>query len=352
MEFTRGNILKADTEAVVNTVNCVGVMGRGIAAQFKRMYPENFKVYAAACKRNEVVPGHMFVFETGLLTPPRFIINFPTKRHWRSKSRIEDIEEGLVALAAEVQKRGITSIAIPPLGCGLGGLDWQDVRPLIERAFADLSDVRVVVFEPHKEGQSAKMATTRKAPEMTPGRAVLVGLFERYLAGLMDPSISLLELHKLMYFAQEAGEPLRLKYVKSHYGPYAENLRHVLAAIEGYMLTGYGDGGDEPEKALELVPGVVEQAREALKAHPDTVERFERVSELVTGFETTFGMELLATVHWVMTQEGISEAGALVDAVHAWNSRKQMFSERQIQIAQQTLESKGWLPVPSAPALR
>ncbi|RDV36212.1 hypothetical protein DV096_20035 [Bradymonadaceae bacterium TMQ3] len=186
---------------------------------------------------------------------------------------------------------------------------------------------------------------------MTPERALLIRLFERYLAGLMDPSISLLELHKLMYFAQEAGEPLRLKYVKSHYGPYAENLRHVLAAIEGYMLTGYGDGGDEPEKALELVPGVVEQAREALKAHPDTVERFERVSELVAGFETTFGMELLATVHWVMTQEGISEAGALVDAVHAWNSRKQMFSERQIQIAQQTLESKGWLPAPSAPAL-
>ncbi len=148
MELTRGNILCADVEAIVNPVNCVGVMGRGLAAQFKRAYPANFTSYELACKRGEVAPGKMHVFATGQLTNPRYIVNFPTKRHWRDQSRIEDIEAGLTALVTEVSARGITSIAIPPLGCGLGGLDWSDVRPLIEQACARMPDVRTVMFEP------------------------------------------------------------------------------------------------------------------------------------------------------------------------------------------------------------
>jgi O-acetyl-ADP-ribose deacetylase (regulator of RNase III) len=284
----------------------------------------------------------MFIFETGQLTNPRFIVNFPTKRHWRNKSRIEDIESGLVALTAEVRGRGIKSIAIPPLGCGLGGLNWSDVRPLIERAFATLPEVRTLVFEPNDEGPSDKMATTKEVPKMTPGRAVLVELFEKYLAGLMDPAISLLEVHKLMYFAQEAGEPLRLKFVKAVYGPYAENLRHVLAAIEGYMISGYGDGGEAPEKPLELVPGATDDARAFLNDHPATLERFERVSKLVEGFETSFGMELLATVHWVMAREGARDRG-VIDATHAWNRRKQMFNDQQILLAAKRLGDEGWL---------
>lgn len=342
MEFTKGNILRADTEAIVNTVNCVGFMGRGIAAQFKRAYPANFQAYETACKRKEVVPGRMFMFETGQLTNPRFIVNFPTKRHWRGASRIEDIESGLVALVDEVKQRGIKSIAIPPLGCGLGGLDWNDVRPLIERAFKALPDVHTVVFEPNDAGPSDKMAKTKEVPKMTPGRAVLVSLFEKYLAGLLDPSISLLEVHKLMYFAQEAGETLRLKYVKAPYGPYAENLRHVLTTIEGYMISGYGDGGDTPDKPLELVPGAADDARAFLEGHPDTLERFARVSKLVEGFESSFGMELLATVHWVMKHEGARDRGT-VDAIHAWSLRKQMFTDQQILLAAKRLTDEGWV---------
>lgn len=148
MEFTQGNILRADTEAIVNTVNCVGVMGRGLAAQCKREYPANFDAYQAACKRGELVPGRMFVCETGQPTNPRLIINFPTKRHWRSASRLEDIKAGLVALVAEIHTRALTSIAIPPLGCGLGGLDWNEVRPLIEDSCGGLVGVRVVVYAP------------------------------------------------------------------------------------------------------------------------------------------------------------------------------------------------------------
>ena len=145
--FEKGDILRCEAEALVNTVNCVGVMGRGVALQFRKAFPDNFKAYEVACEKSEVAPGRMFVFETGLLSGPRYIVNFPTKRHWKDKSRIEDIDSGLLALVEEIQKRKITSIAIPPLGCGLGGLDWQDVRPRILNALA-LTDVRVVVYEP------------------------------------------------------------------------------------------------------------------------------------------------------------------------------------------------------------
>src|ERR1700677_1149664 len=231
IQYTQGDILQADTEALVNTVNCVGVMGRGIALHFKHAYPANFKAYAAACKREEVQPGRMFVHDTGR-PGPRWIVNFPTKRHWRGKSRIEDIEAGMHALVDEIRTREISSIAIPPLGSGLGGLAWNDVRPIVEAALAELPDVRAIVYEPGGQPQEAIQTAV---PKMTPGRAALVGLIRSYLTGMMDTSISLLEIHKLMYFLQVAGEPLKLQYVKAPYGPYAENLRHVLQAVNGHL---------------------------------------------------------------------------------------------------------------------
>ena len=280
IEYTSGDILQCEADALVNTVNCVGVMGRGIALQFKNVYPENFKAYEAACKREAVQPGRMFVFETGQLTLPRFIINFPTKRHWRGKSRIEDIDAGLVDLVNVIRDKGIRSIAIPPLGAGLGGLDWNEVRPRIERALAELAEVRVLVFEPKGAPANDKMAHVREVPKMTAGRAALVELMQRYLGGLLDPFVTLLEVHKLMYFMQEAGEPLRLQYVKHHYGPYAENLRHVLKAVEGHLIAGYADGGDAPDKPLTLVPGAVEDAKDYLDQHDISRARFERVTKL------------------------------------------------------------------------
>lgn len=338
IELETGDILSEDAEALVNTVNCVGVMGRGIALQFKKAWPENFDAYAAACRRREVQPGRMFVFETGRLTHPRFIINFPTKRHWRGRSKIEDIEAGLAALAGEIRSRGIRSIAVPPLGAGLGGLDWVQVRERIECVLGRLEGVRVVVFEPTMA--PAREQRARKAPAMTPGRAALVGLMDRYLRGLLDPSISLLEIHELMYFMQEAGEPLRLRLTKGPYGPYAENLRHVLSAIEGYYVSGYGSGGDEPGRTLDLVPGAIEDARAALAEQEGTRERFERVARLVEGFESPFGLELLATVHWVTAHEGAASGQAVIAATYAWNERKRRFSQQQIRLARQTLAER------------
>ena len=340
IEFTTGDILRADAEALVNTVNCVGIMGRGVALQFKNAFPANFKAYEAACAREEVQPGRMFVFETRELTGPKFIINFPTKRHWRGKSRMEDIDSGLRALVAEIRNRRIRSIAIPPLGSGLGGLNWAEVRPRIEAALRGFDDLHVIVFEPN----SAPVATkSREIPNMSPGRAALVVLIHRYLGGLMDPFVTLLEIHKLMYFMQEAGEPLRLKYAKAPYGPYAENLRHVLHAVEGHLVSGYADGGDAPDNQIELVPGAVQDAEAFLNDKSETVSRFDRVGKLVEGFETPFGLELLATVHWVATRENAIDADDAAAKVYAWNERKKRFSPRQIGIAFETLRANGWL---------
>ncbi len=343
IEYTGGNILHADAEALVNTVNCVGVMGRGIALQFKNAYPKNFKAYEAACQRQEVQPGRMFVYATGELANPRFIINFPTKRHWRGNSRMEDIESGLVDLVEVIRRNNIQSIAIPPLGSGLGGLEWDDVRPRIEKALAALPQVKVLLYEPKGAPTSDKMQHKREAPKMTAGRAALVELMSRYLKGLLDPAVSLLEVHKLMYFLQESGEPLRLQFKAAHYGPYAENLRHVLNAIEGHLVSGYADGGDIPEKTLELVPGAEDEASQFLAHHQATRERFDKVADLVSGFESPYGLELLSTVHWVAKVGEARTVDEVTQRVYAWNDRKRQFTSRQIGLAMDVLTRKGWV---------
>jgi len=350
IEFRIGDILHANAEALVNTVNCVGIMGRGVSLQFKNAFPENFKAYEVACARHEVQPGRMFVFETGYLANPKYIVNFPTKRHWRGKSRMEDIEAGLEALTKEIRRRGIRSIAVPPLGSGLGGLDWNEVRPRIEAALGDLDEVNVIVFEPYGSLKTKPMKQPGKVPRMTAGRAALVGLMRRYLGGFMDPFVTLLEVHKLMYFMQEAGEPLRLRYVRAQYGPYAENLRHVLREIEGHYVSGYADGGDTPGKELSLIPGAASDAEAFLTSHPRTLERFERVAELVQGFETPFGLELLSTVHWAGTREGARSADEVMAKAYAWSEHKRQFSPRQIRLALDVLSNKNWLQSVTAPS--
>lgn len=345
IEYKQGDLLASDTEAIVNTVNCVGVMGRGIALQFKKQFPDNHAHYEAACKRNEVVPGKMFVYETKSIINPRFIINFPTKRHWRGASRIEDIETGLTDLVEIIRARNIASIAVPPLGCGLGGLDWSAVRPRMESAFARLSGVNIAIFEPNGAPPAEKMARNRKVPNMTAGRAALVSLTQRYLSGMLDPIVTLLEIHKLMYFLQESGEPLRLKYVKDHFGPFARNLSHVFNAVEGHLLSGYADGGDKPDKQIRIVPGAETEAGVFLEQRPETIQRISRVAELIDGFETPFGMELLSTVHWLAKNEA-DTLRDVVDRTYAWSSHKRKFSQRQIEMAFERLINKCWLPVP------
>lgn len=340
-----GNLLEADAEALVNTVNCVGQMGKGIALQFKQAYPGNFHAYRKAVNAGLVRPGAMFVFETGRYLNPKLIVNFPTKRHWRGKSRLEDIGAGLSALVEEIRSRGIRSIAVPPLGCGNGGLDWNVVGPMIRHALAPLSGVEVILYPPAGAPAAHGMPVHTAAPNMTAARALFVKAIERYQQSAYR--LTLLEIHKLAYFLQEAGEPLQLRYAAGPYGPYAGNLNKVLERIEGHFTRGF-DGSLKPDTELQLLPGAVEQANRELETVPDSRARLARVADLIAGFETPYGMELLSSVHWVAAhgEPPAPDEAAAVKLVHAWNERKRtMFSPEHIQVAWRRLHDERWITV-------
>lgn len=343
-----GNLLGADVDALVNTVNTVGVMGKGIALQFKRAYPEMFKEYARAVKRHEVTLGRMHVWQTQQVAGPRFIINFPTKGHWRSSSKLPDIERGLDDLVRAIRERGITSIAVPPLGCGNGGLDWRTVEPMIRSALAAVPEVDVQLYAPEGAPAAADMPTAEPTPAMTPGLAALIELMALYARhALAYPS--LIETQKLTYFLQSAGEPLRLNFTDHIYGPYADNLRHVLRVAEGHYLSGYGDGSTPVREAepLTILPGARATATPLLVKHPETLQRIDRVLELVEGFESAYALELLASVHWLIHEQPdlALKVDATVVAVQAWSPRKgRMFTHSHVRMAWQTLRDRGWFP--------
>src|SRR5581483_8654919 len=234
IEEAEGNLLTSDAEALVNTVNCVGYMGKGIALQFKQAYPENFRAYERAARAGEIKPGQMFIYETNFMINPKFIINFPTKRDWRGKSKIKDIQSGLKALIKDVKRLGIHSIAVPPLGCGNGGLDWSMVRPMIETAFESIPNVHLLLYAPHGAPQAKEMPIHTTKPKMTSSKALFIKLIQRYSA--LHYRRTLLEIQKLAYFLQEAGEVLQLKYEAGRYGPYAANLNKVLERIKGHFI--------------------------------------------------------------------------------------------------------------------
>jgi len=343
--ITHGDLLRQDdVDAIVNTVNCVGVMGKGIALQFKKKWPENFRAYEAACKAKQVRPGRMFVFDSGGLVKPNYIINFPTKDHWRGKSRIEFISDGLKDLINQVRRLDIRSIAIPPLGCGSGGLDWEKVRPMIELAFADLPEVEVRLFEPSGAPDAKSMEVRTARPRMTPGRAAILKVLDTYRA--LDYGLTRIEVQKLAYFLQNAGEELKLNFVKHQYGPYSEELRHALNRMDGHFIQGVGDGVVEAE--IEPVEDAIKEADEFLAAsgHADLAQRVERVARLIDGFQSPYGMELLATVHWVVMQEhDVRDFDQLMGAVRSWNERKaQIMQPAHVRAAWERLLEQGWLP--------
>jgi O-acetyl-ADP-ribose deacetylase (regulator of RNase III) len=250
----QGNLLEDEAEALVNTVNCVGVMGKGIALQFKQAYPEMFSEYEKACRRKEVQPGKMHVVCTKSLLNPKYIINFPTKRHWKNKSRMEDIELGLADLIKVIKELNIKSIALPPLGCGNGGLRWDEVRPKIEAAFEHLKEVEVHLYEPAGSPNPDQIKIRTKPPKMTRSRALLLMLMNDY--SIPGYKLSLLEVQKLAYFLQVVGEPMRLRFEKGKYGPYADNLNHVLLRLDGHFIRGFGDRNRDAE--IYLLPNAVQ----------------------------------------------------------------------------------------------
>jgi len=342
ISYAQGDLLDAEVDALVNTVNCVGVMGKGIALQFRQAWPENYEDYRRACQREEVRPGRMFIHDSGRLVKPRYIINFPTKKHWKGKSRIEDISSGLDALVEEIHARGIRSIALPPLGCGNGGLDWDVVRNLIENKLRGLDDVKVVIYEPAGAPPNREMRVATKEPNMTRGRAALLAVFRKYLVPGYE--LTMLEIQKLAYFLQVAGEPLRLAFTKEKFGPYAEQLHHVLQRIEGHFIRGYGDRSRDA--SVEVMSEAMERAEATLREQfPESLDYADRVESLIEGFETPFGLELLSTVHWAMIEdsEASEDVRAAVRAVHEWNPRKaEIFTARHVELAWQRLREHRW----------
>lgn len=334
IEYRQGNLLQANVEALVNTVNCVGVMGKGIALQFKQAFPNNFRQYEKACKEKKVVPGKMFVVPTNTMFNPSFIINFPTKRHWKEKSKIEDIKSGLVALVETLRQYQITSVAVPPLGCGNGGLDWNEVKPLIESAASQLPEIHFLIYPPDGSPAVDKMPIGTDKPELTRARALLILLMNVY--GIPDYKLSLLEIQKLAYFLQETGEMLRLNFVSAKYGPYADNLNHALQRLEGHYIRGYGDRNRDAQ--IYLMPNAIDEASAYIENLQDTVAkcRLKATRRVIEGFETPYGLELLATTDWIIKHDpdARSNMAYAVKQFKAWNERKkQLFKENHIKIA-------------------
>ncbi|GAB2964113.1 macro domain-containing protein [Micromonospora polyrhachis] len=351
---SHGNLLTADAEALVNTVNTVGVMGKGIALQFKRAYPANYAAYRAACATGKVKLGEMFLFDSARLGPRRYVINFPTKGHWRSNSKLADIEAGLAALVRLVRELGISSVAVPALGCGNGGLDWDRVRLAIEQAFEALPDVRVLLFPPEGAPAPAEMPVATAKPPLTPGRATLLRGIDSYLdrARTLEPrdGVTELEIQKISYFLQALGQPFRLSFGRGPYGPYAESLHRVLELLEGHYLIGYGDRSARVEelRPINLTPGTSE-AVAAWSASHDTDssdKALDQLARLIDGFETPYSLELLATVHYAAQQHPPSaDINELVHRIQTWSGRKaRLFTPAHIQTAYDRLRSAGLMP--------
>ncbi|ARM82921.1 type II toxin-antitoxin system antitoxin DNA ADP-ribosyl glycohydrolase DarG [Marinobacter salarius] len=337
IEYTKGNLLEADVDALVNTVNTVGVMGKGIALMFKEAFPDNYRAYAEACKNKQVQTGQMFVTERNDLMGPRWIINFPTKQHWRTKTKLEWIDSGLQDLRKVIAAKGIQSIAIPPLGSGNGGLDWKTVKPRIEEALGNLTDVRVVLFEPTAQYQNV---TRRKGVEkLTPPRAFIAELVRRYW--MLGIECSLLEIQKLAWFMERAilkaglEDPMDLRFEANRYGPYADRLRHLLDSLDGsYLCCEKRLGDAKPEDVIWFEQSRKEKVQLYLKSNEASPYEpaLEHVSGLIDGFQSPLGMELLATVDWLIEREDCkSDLASIKEGLQKWPAGKAA-AERKLKL--------------------
>lgn len=343
--LAKGNLLRSEAEVLVNTVNCVGFMGKGIALQFRKAFPENFKAYEAECRKGNIVPGKVFLFATGNFIPPLYIINFPTKKHWRENSKIEYITSGLEDLVRVLKELNVSSVAVPPLGCGLGGLKWSVVRPHIERAFSNLPDLSVYLFQPSGTPEADDMPINTKIPQLTRNKAMLLVLMDRYC--VENYSLTLLEVHKLAYFLQEAGENMGLQFAECKYGPYSSRLSHLLQDMDGHYISGCGDD-DAPMKEIRVSKQAVDSALAVLREDKVGMKHLERVSALIEGFETPFGMELLASVHWVSSDHAFSlpamNEKEAFEKLSMWNERKRkLFNKYHVSKAFKRLNEDGWI---------
>ncbi len=336
-----GNLLQAPTDALINTINTEGVMGKGIALQFKEAFDLNYRLYRQACKEQRVRVGEMFVTETHELVGPRFIINFPTKRHWKEHSRIDYIIEGLEDLKRVMAERGITSVAMPPLGCGNGGLNWSQVRPIIEQSLAEVN-IPIYLYEPSDTVSKRERQPTADAQKLTPSRAMLLAAMRAYSS--LGYSLSLIEVQKLAYFLQRLGEPLKLNFEKAQYGPFAHNLSFVLQRMDGAYLRGMAYKEAKPFAELTLMEEKFPEVDAYIAQHltDQQKEQVAHLTTLIEGFESPLGMELLATVDYLLDAREAHDVPTLVQAVGAWNARKRkVLTPEYIGLAFERLSLEG-----------
>lgn len=333
IHYTKGNIIQADVEALVNTVNTVGVMGKGIALVFKKAFPNNFKIYRKLCEEKEFNIGDMLITNTGQIRP-KFIVNFPTKKHWRGKSKIEFIEIGMKELVKEINKKQIKSIAIPPLGCGNGGLNWNEVKAIILRELELVNEeIKVIIYEPGFNNQEIK---SKKEISLTPARAMLLASLNNYQ--VLGYSINLLVIQKIAYFLQRFGEPLNLQYEKGYYGPYSHRLQHLAKYLNGYFLN-FKHEETKPSTPVYLrnLDKIEAYNKENLTSEQNT--RLKEVQSLIEGFESPYGLELLATVDFIYQKEKIEETDKVIEEIGNWTKRKKkLMKPFHIKVAHQRLK--------------
>lgn len=310
--YRTGNLLEADVEALVNTVNTVGIMGKGVALMFKERFAKNMKEYTEACRAGEVQTGKMFVTNTNELLGVTWIINFPTKQHWRNNSKMDWIESGLQDLRMFIINNNVKSIAIPPLGAGNGGLKWQEVKPKIIEALEDLENVDIFIYEPTTQYQNVKKKVG--VSSLTPARALVLELIRRYLIIGMD--CSQVEVQKLVYMlsrsidSKKLVDPFGLDFAVNRYGPYANKLTHLINNLDGYYLLSNKRISDV--QAFESTIRFNYDHKQTVEKYLQTADKVEaylpalkEVVQVIDGFESPYGMELLATVDWLVHKEDV-----------------------------------------------
>lgn len=342
IRFTKGNLLTANAEALVNTVNTVGVMGKGIALQFKEEFPENFAIYADACKSGELVPGKLLITnEKNRAGEEKTIINFPTKLNWRNPSKYEYIKDGLVELVKAISERKITSIAIPPLGCGNGGLKWEIVKGMIEETLKDV-DADICIYEPNSEIKSMLQSKpVSKDVKLTPSRGLIT--YAMYYYDSLGENCSLFVANKLAYFLQRQGAKsfAKIKFTAHHYGPYSPQISHIIYSLNGTYIQGF-----EQMNATAFEPLTMQYSRiNEVSSYVRTLDKTEQDSlketiRLISGFESTLALEVLASVDFIRHNNPWISLEDTIAAIHNWSERKnKLLKNEYIQIAYDHLDT-------------
>jgi len=343
MKYITGNLLEADTQALVNTVNTVGVMGKGIALQFKERFPINFKIYAAECKKGEMKVGKMLVVKENTLNGEIIIINFPTKTEWFKKSQYDYIEEGLKDLARVIEEYKIQSIAIPPLGCGNGGLKWDKVKPLMDKYLGHFSNVTIKIYEPNETVKEIlQKENVKKEVGLTAARAMLLHALYHYEK--LGEVATIFAANKLAYFLQKSGEPLRLQFVPYKYGPYAQAVEKVLYALNGKYLKGMEQMKARAFEPLQLNYERYDEVETFIKSNLsiEQKQRLGNLFEAIEGFESTLSLEILSSTHFLLGENPKATEDELFEKIKNWNERKKnLITKEYINIAINHLNNYG-----------